>query len=150
MVEQTSLQQLLQKELTILDELSSLSHLKTNAIMNDDLNAVEEIVLREEALTKSLKKIDNACSPQVQFFLKGSVKQRPAFLTESVKKLRESAQRLQANNELNQHLLRVSLNLVTFTLNTLLPPTDGGVAVYGSSGKVLNRRRKNIVLDTKG
>ena len=58
-------------ELELLEELYRLSELKTDSITKDNLDSLEKIVLKEEALSKKLKISDDACAAQVQFFLKG-------------------------------------------------------------------------------
>jgi len=144
------LQLLLEKEIAILEALIGLSHRKTEAITGDDLSLLEEIVLKEEALSKSLKTVDDACSPQALFFLRNhsNVAAVPEEFSVLFKKAREKAIELRLNNELNQDLIRDSLNLVQFSINTLL--SDGAPALYGASGKMAFNKRNNQVLDFKG
>ena len=151
MAESNSLQQLLEQELKLLDELNDLSHQKTDALMKDDLIALEAIVLKEEALSQNLKKVDNACSPQVQFFLRGQSEGKPVpgEINDLFEKIRVKVRELKLNNELNQDLIRDSLNLVQFTLNSLLSSNTNDGNVYDSSGKVGNQH-KNHMLDYKG
>jgi flagellar biosynthesis/type III secretory pathway chaperone len=101
MAESNSLQQLLEQELKLLDELNDLSHQKTDALMKDDLIALEAIVLKEEALSQNLKKVDNACSPQVQFFLRGQSEGKPvsAEIDDLFQKIRVKVRDLKLNNE---------------------------------------------------
>ena len=139
----------LEEELAILEELNGLSLLKKDAIMNDDLNSLETIVLKEEALSKKLSVIDHACSPQVQFFLRDK-KNGSEAVTNLLQKVRESVRKLRLNNELNQGLIEDALGITQLTLNMLLPETKDDPAVYGSGGKVISDRKKNQVLDYKG
>lgn len=150
MQELQGLQLLLEKEIAILEELIGLSHRKTEAITKDDLSLLEEIVLKEEALSKSLKTVDDACSPQAQFFFRNrsNSSRIPEKCSDLMAKVREKAIELRLNNELNQELIRDSLNLVQFSINTLL--SDGAPAVYGASGKMASGKRRNQVLDYKG
>lgn len=146
------LQLLLEKEISILEQLHSLSLMKTEALTKDDLNLLEEIIFKEEALSKSFKAIDDACSPQVQFFLRGQSagSRMPEKFAEMIQKVREIAVKLRLNNELNQDLIRDSLNLVQFSINSLLSSADGAPGLYGASGKVDPNRKKNHMLDFKG
>ena len=139
----------LEEELAILEELNGLSLLKKDAIMNDDLNSLETIVLKEEALSKKLSIIDHACSPQVQFFLRDK-KNQSGTVADLLKKIRQSAERFKQSNELNQGLIEDNLGITQLTLNMLLPETKDDPAVYGSGGKVISDRKKNQVLDYKG
>lgn len=139
----------LEEELAILEELNGLSLLKKDAVMNDDLDSLETIVLKEEALSKKLSVIDHACSPQVQFFLRDKNNQPPA-VTDLLQKIRESVRKLKLNNELNQGLIQDALGITQLTLNLLLPETKGNSTLYGSGGQVISGRKKNQVLDYKG
>jgi flagellar biosynthesis/type III secretory pathway chaperone len=151
MAESNSLQQLLEQELKLLEELTNLSYQKTDALMKDDLVALEAIVLKEEALSQKLKKVDNACSPQVQFFLRGSSKEKPVSpeLNEIFEKISVKVRELKLNNELNQDLIGDSLGLIEFTINSLLSSNAKDPNVYDSSGKV-GGGHKNHMLDYKG
>jgi hypothetical protein len=142
------LQQSLEKELALLEELNSLSLLKKDVLLKDDLEALEIIVLKEEALTIKLKTISDDCLPQVQFFLKGK-KKLPAELAELVTKIRKTGIKFRLNNELNQNLIHDSLTLIQFTLNSFRSMFDNGTpGIYGSSGRV--DQKKIHLLDAKG
>lgn len=117
--------------------------------MNDDLNSLETIVLKEEALSKKLSVIDHACSPQVQFFLRDK-NSRSEKIGDLLNQIRQSARKLKSNNELNQGLLEDALGITQLTLNLLLPETKENLTVYGSEGKVIADRKKTQVLDYKG
>jgi flagellar biosynthesis/type III secretory pathway chaperone len=146
------LQLLLEKEISILEELHSLSLMKTEALTKDDLNRLEEIILKEEALSNSFKAIDDACSPQVQFFLRSlsTGSGMPEKFAGLVNQIREIGAKLRLNNELNQDLIRDSLNLVQFSINSILSSSEGVAGLYGASGKVETNRKKNHLLDFKG
>jgi flagellar biosynthesis/type III secretory pathway chaperone len=149
------LQQSLEKELALLEELTGLSLLKKDALLKDDMETLETIVLKEEALSARLKTINNVCLPQVQFFLRTqndeSVPNVLNSMQELVKEIRETAIKLQRHNELNQALIRDSLSVVQFTINALLPPETHKAKVYGASGKVLasTNRKKTYVFDSR-
>lgn len=143
-----NLQSLLEKEVTILTELHSLSLLKKDALLNDDLESLETIVLKEEALSGNLKILDNACAPQVKFFLKGQIEP-----PEAIKGLMDDVRRLvkdvKTNNDFNQALIRDSLNIIQFTLNALLGTNEQSPGVYGSSGKPAQGVKNRSMLDCK-
>ncbi len=151
MAEKISLEQLLENELAVLEELKGLSLQKKEALLNDDLDLLQTIVLREEALSNKLRKIDDACSPQVQFFLKGQKNGAPesAKQLELIRKVHKAAREIQINNDLNQGLLKDNLGIVQFMINSLLP-VDDDTPVYGSSGKVRKQKKETMVLDYKG
>lgn len=149
MLEQ-ELQSLLEKEIEVLEELNKVSLLKKEALLNDDLNSLEEIVLTEERLSQSLKKIDDACSPQVQFFLT----ENPYNISSEVKdlliKLRHSALNLRLTNQFNQELLKDSINIIHLMLNSI---TDGETEdnnTYSSAGKIVKNKATKSLLDFKG
>jgi hypothetical protein len=153
MAEKLVLQQQLMQELSILQELKELSLQKQNAVLKDEFDLLEIIVLKEEALSINLKKIDDACSPQVQFFLRGEneTKNDPSSieLRELIQQVHKSARKLKQNNDFNQNLIRDSLNIVQFMINSLFP-RDDEASVYGSSGKVLKHKKETLLLDYKG
>lgn len=160
MPENQSFQTLLQQEIDVLKELNTLSLLKKEALLKDDLDALQVIVLKEEALSAQFKKLDDACSPQVQFFLrersskvKTGTEKQPKEITTLIEELRKHTLQLKLNNEFNQALLKDALAIVEFTINALMPQTSAESGFYGSSGKV-NKDKKNskktLILDYKG
>lgn len=152
MPEQNTLQQSLLRELQLIEELNRLSHLKTDALLNDDLDSLEAIGLKEEALSKKLEVKDDACSQQVQFFLKGKTDRTeiPDGIREMIDKIKFIARELKLNNELNLNLIRDSLTLVQFTLNSLISISENtNAGLYEPSGKIINRKQ-NHLLDYKG
>jgi hypothetical protein len=160
MPDNQSFQTLLQQEIDVLKELNSLSLLKKEALLKDDLDALQVIVLKEEALSAQLKKIDDACSPQVQFFLrerfsgaKNGTEKQPEEIAALIEELRKQIQQLKLNNEFNQALIKDALAIVEFTINALMPQTSAESGFYEASGKV-NKDRKNskktLILDYKG
>lgn len=158
MQENQSLQALLQQEIDVVKELNSLCLLKKEALLKDDLDALQVIVLKEEALSPKLQKLDDACSPQVQFFLRGnSVPNGNEESTEKtaalIEELRKNALQLKLNNELNQALIKDALAVVEFTVNALMPQIGLENGFYEASGKVAKDKKnskKTLVLDYKG
>jgi hypothetical protein len=146
-----ALQQSLLQELELIEELSRLSHLKTDALLNNDLDSLEAIGLKEEALSKKLRVKDDACSQQVQFFFKGQAEGAaiPVETRELADKIKITARELQLNNQLNLDLIRDSLTLVQFTLNSLLSVTENNAGLYEPSGRIVNQKQ-NHLLDYKG
>lgn len=137
-----ALQSLLEKEVEILTELNSLSLLKKDALLTDDLDSLESIVLKEEALSGNLKTLDNACSPQVQFFLREkkqptqSSANFPAPLGDLFSTIRLLILQLKTTNDFNQALIKDSLYIIQFTLNSFLSlGNNTSPTVYGASGK---------------
>lgn len=160
MPENQSLEVLLQQEINVIKELNSLSLLKKEALLKDDLDALQVIVLKEEALSAKLQKLDDACSPQVQFFLRGG--SSPNLKDEGklgekaralIEELRKNALQLKLNNEFNQNLIKDALAVVEFTLNALMPQVSGENGFYESTGKVAKDKKnskKTLILDYKG
>lgn len=151
MLEPNTLQQSLLQELQLIEELNRLSHLKTDALLNDDLDSLEAIGLKEEALSKKLKVNDDACSKQVQFFLKDKTDGAgiPGEARQVVDKIKFTVRELQLNNELNMNLIHDSLQLVQFTMNSLLSITENNAGLYEPSGKVAHQKQSHM-LDYKG
>ncbi|NLW47346.1 MAG: flagellar protein FlgN [Firmicutes bacterium] len=160
MSEKKSLQTLLQQEIDVLKELNNLSLSKKEVLLKDDLDALQVIVLKEEALSTQLKILDDACSPQVQFFLKErfskdetGVKKPSEQIVTLIEELRQQTLQLKLNNEFNQALIKDALAIVEFTINALMPQTSAESGLYGASGKV-NQDKKNskktLILDYKG
>jgi hypothetical protein len=158
MPENQSFQTLLQQEIDVLKELNTLSLMKKEALLKDDLDALQVIVLKEEALSAKLKEIDDACSPQVQFFLKerfssGKNRADSGEITALIEDLRKQALELKLNNEFNQALLKDALAIVEFTINALMPQTSAESGFYGASGKIdkdKQNSKKTLILDYKG
>ena len=153
MLDQDTLQQLLLQELELIEELNRLSHLKTDALLNDDLKSLEAIGLKEEALSKKLRVNDDACSKQVQFFLQGQTDGAgfPEEIREIIDKIKFKVRELKLNNELNMNLIQDSLWLVQFTMNAILSMADNNTAgVYQPSGKVSHNQKQSHMLDYKG
>ena len=141
------LQQSLEQELALLEELNELSLVKTEVLVNEDMEALESIVHKEKMLSGKLKIVNDKCLPQVQFFL--NEKKLPDELSEIVEKFRKTAGQFRRNNELNQELIQNSLSLIQFTLNSFRSIMSGDTtSLYGSSGQV---HQKSVhILDVKG
>lgn len=159
MPENQSLEELLQQEINVIKELNSLSLLKKEALLKDDLDALQVIVLKEEALSVKLQKLDDACSPQVQFFLRGGSssnqkEEKPGKKTGAlIEELRKNALQLKLNNEFNQDLIKDALAVVEFTVNALMPQVNGENGFYEATGKVAKDKKnskKTLILDYKG
>ena len=148
------LSSLLEQEIDILRQLYDLSLAKKEALLKDDLDTLSEIVVKEENLTQSLKEIDDACSPQVQFFLSEHADHLhfPPDIKELMVEVRQLASRLRASNQFNQDLISDALNLARFMLNSLLPSEDRTAGTYSSSGKTVNKKHiaNPHLLDYKG
>jgi flagellar biosynthesis/type III secretory pathway chaperone len=143
---------LLQQEIDFLAKLNHFSLLKKEALLKDDLNKLEEILYEEEITFREFKRIDDACSPQVQFFLKvhSDFSAVDAELKARLLKMRSLAAELQTNNRFNMELVEDSLGLIRFTLNILTAPAGEKTATYSASGKVVGKNDKNHLLDCKG
>lgn len=148
----THLETLIEEELEVLEELNKVSLLKKEALLNNDLKSLEDIILMEEKLSFRFKKIDDACSPQVQFFLKEKLDDAsvPSSTKELLLRLRKSALQLQTNNRFNQDLIEDSLNLLQFTLNIFTSATTTETSTYSSVGKIIKKQASNSLLDFKG
>ena len=142
------LRQSLEQELALLEELNGLSLLKKDALLKEDMETLDSIVHKEEMLSAKLKTVSDECLPQVQFFLKEN--ELPGELKEITEKVRITAIEFRSNNELNQDLIRDSLSLVQFTLNSFRSIMNGGTSpsLYGSSGRV--HQKEMHMLDVKG
>jgi hypothetical protein len=142
------LQQSLEKELALLEELNGLSLLKKDALLKEDMDTLEAIVLKEERVSAKLKTVSDGCLPQVQFFLTEK-KNLPTELAEIMVKVRRTALQFRLNNELNQNLIQDSLTLVQFTINSFRSLINGSnPGLYGSSGRV--NQKEIHMLDVKG
>jgi flagellar biosynthesis/type III secretory pathway chaperone len=146
------LESLLREEIKIMEALSQLVRLKKEALLNDDLGQLEQIILKEEATSARLHKIEGACFPQVRFFLKGSKSGAviPEEIVACLRRIKQLATEIQAINEFNRTLLKNSLDLTRFSINFLLPAGEGKRDLYGSSGTVINNQKMVRFLDSKG
>ena len=75
MRESQSLEELLRQEIDVLKELNAQSLLKKEALLKDDLDALQVIVLKEEALSQKLKKLMTPVPHRCNFF-RGNVFRR--------------------------------------------------------------------------
>ena len=160
MRESQSLAELLRQEIDVLKELNAQSLLKKEALLKDDLDALQVIVLKEEALSQKLKKIDDACSPQVQFFLRErfsgdgtKIEKGSEEVAALIEELRRQVKQLKLNNEFNQALIKDALAIVEFTINALMPQTSAESGFYGASGRINKDKqnsKKTLILDYKG
>jgi hypothetical protein len=143
---------LLQKEIDLLAKLNQFSLLKKEALLKDDLSKLEEILHEEDITFREFKKIDDACSTKVQFFLKehSDFSGADAELKDQLIKMRSLVAKLQTNNRFNMELAEDSLGLIRFTLNVLTAPAGEKAATYSASGKVVGKNDKNHLLDYKG
>lgn len=146
------LRSLLKQEIDVLTQLNALSLSKKEALLKDDLDTLSEIVITEEKLTQSLKEIDDACSPQVQFFLSEHNDRLhfPPDIKQLLVEVRQLASQLRISNQFNQDLISDALNLARFMLNSLMPSEDKA-GTYSCSGKTVNKHIANPhLLDYKG
>lgn len=142
---------LLRQAIELLERLNELSLLKREALLKDDLSQLEEIVRQEEVLLRDYKTIDDACLPQVQFFLQEQSETEPAAqLRQQLIYLRQLAGKLQVNNQFNLDMIGDALSLTQFTLNALTVPAEQKVSTYNVSGKVVGNNQKNHLLDFRG
>jgi flagellar biosynthesis/type III secretory pathway chaperone len=143
---------MLQNEIELLENLNELSLLKKEALLNDDVDRLETIVFQEETVFHQLKILDDACAPQVQFFFQAD--RRDPALSETIQgkrsELRRLATELQNNNRFNMDITRDSLALTQFMLNALAAPAGEKVLTYNASGKMVDGKTKNHLLDYKG
>jgi flagellar biosynthesis/type III secretory pathway chaperone len=141
---------MLQTEIELLGKLNELSLLKKEALLNDDFGRLEEIILQEETSSRQLKTIDDACASQVQFFLQANQFEVSETLRDKNTELRQLATRLQVNNRFNIDLTKDALAITQFMLNALTSPGGEKVLTYNASGKMVDRKAKNHLLDYKG
>lgn len=149
----SELHSLIEQEIETLNHLNSLSLSKKEAILTNDLKTLSEITQTEESLAQHLKKIDDACFPQVQFFLQGQARESKieGSLKELLAKLRQSAMQLKINNQLNQELLKDAIGFARFTVNMLTQSARDSSNTYGPAGKVIGDGTvKRHLLDVKG
>lgn len=146
------LETLIQQELEVLEELNKASLLKKDALLNDDIQSLEDVILMEERLSLSFKKLDDACSQQVQFFLREESDgvNIPPHIKKLLLRLRKSATVLQSNNRFNQELIEDSLGLLRFTINVFTSNATNETNTYSSAGKIIKKQAPNSLLDFKG
>jgi flagellar biosynthesis/type III secretory pathway chaperone len=144
--------EMLQTEIELLGKLNELSLLKKEALLNDDVSRLEEVVFQEEFSIRQLKVLDDACASQVQFFFRANETDTAAIeaFWEKQNELRRLAAELQVNNRFNMDLTRDSLALTQFMINALTPPGGDKVLTYNASGKTVDPKAKNYLLDYKG
>lgn len=152
MPEKLELQQMLENEFSILEELNGLSVRKQDALLKNDLDSLEHIVLKEEALSGNLSNIEAACSKQVQFFLMGKDEggrntDLDAELKRLIHNVRNKAQELKRNNDLNQEMINDSLSVFRFMINALMPQESK--SVYEASGKMQKHKKVRRTFDYK-
>jgi flagellar biosynthesis/type III secretory pathway chaperone len=149
---EAQLEALLQQEIDLLEKLHEFSLVKQEALFKDDLRKLEEISCEEALAFREFKLIDDACSPQVQIFLKGHSDFSGAAgeIKDRIVTMRSLAAKLQTHNRFNMELIQDSLGLVQFTLNILTAPAGEKAATYSASGKVIGGNAKNHLLDCKG
>jgi flagellar biosynthesis/type III secretory pathway chaperone len=142
---------MLQTEIELLEKMNELSLVKKEALLNDDFGRLTEIVLQEETFFRQLKTTDDACASQVQFFIQANRLDAAVFKMWQDKKneLRQLATKLQVNNQLNMDLTKDSLAITQFMLNALTPG-DEKILTYNASGRMVDRKPKNHLLDYKG
>jgi flagellar biosynthesis/type III secretory pathway chaperone len=151
-MQEVQLLEMLQTEIGLLEKLNELSLLKKEALLNDDFSRLETIVFQEETSFRQLKTIDDACASQVQFFLQANPLN--AEVTETFQnkhlELRQLATRLQVNNQFNMDLTKDSLAITQFMLNALTAPGGQKILTYNATGKMVDKKTKNHLLDYKG
>lgn len=152
MPEKFTLQQLLENEFSILKELNELSLQKKEVLLKNDLNSLENIVFREEVLSVKLQKVEADCSQQVRFFLKRQDDQNQnavvaAEINGLIRNVRNKAQELKRNNQLNQDMIRDSLGIFRFMINALSPQENK--SVYGPAGELMKPKKAPRTFDYK-
>jgi flagellar biosynthesis/type III secretory pathway chaperone len=144
--------EMMQTEIELLGKLNELSLIKKEALLNENIARLEEVVFQEESSIRQLKTLDDACASQVQFFFQAHETDTAVteVFWEKQNELRQVAAKLQANNRFNMDLIRDSLAITQFMLNALTAPAGHKVLTYNASGKTVDPKAKNHLLDYKG
>lgn len=144
---------ILDQQIARLEQLYSLSLVKKEALLQEDLDRIKEVVAAEEKMLHEYQAGDDACLAQVQFFLQATapeLTEAEAAVKGRIIQIRELAAKLQVNNEFNLALIKDSLGFVQFTMNMLTTTPDQNPTVYSASGKVVEGKVKHHLLDCKG
>lgn len=133
----TNIKAMIRKLIDLQEQLQEFAELKTTAIKNGDIDALNQLITREEVTVKALSQLEAKREAAVRDYLahhgasdvKGSFDQLIAVVPEAERdelnelqlRLASAVLSLKQANDLNQQLLQQSLQWVQLNLNLLQP-----------------------------
>lgn len=105
------------------DGLIELADRKTDAIVNGDIERLNEVTAQEEQISRALAALE-----EERLRLMGSADQEDAEVEGLRRLLRDKVSKLKLLNERNQELLKQALRIVEFELKLFMPQMAYGGA----------------------
>lgn len=110
-----------------IDKLIDLAEKKSEAIVDGDIDRLNELTAEEGVVSRSLASLEDE-----RIRLMGSTGEDDPEVEQIRQSLREKADKMKALNERNQELLKQGLRLVEFELKLLMPqPSYKGTPAKG-------------------
>lgn len=110
-----------------IDKLIDLAEKKSEAIVDGDIDRLNELTAEEGVVSRSLASLEDE-----RIRLMGSTGEDDPEVEQLRQSLREKADKMKALNERNQELLKQGLRLVEFELKLLIPqPSYKGTPAKG-------------------
>ncbi|HHY44750.1 MAG TPA: flagellar protein FlgN [Firmicutes bacterium] len=110
-----------------IDKLIDLAEKKSEAIVDGDIDRLNELTAEEGVVSRSLASLEDE-----RIRLMGSTGEDDPEVEQLRQSLREKADKMKALNERNQELLKQGLRLVEFELKLLMPqPSYKGTPAKG-------------------
>ena len=143
---------ILKGEYTLYQDLYKLSDKKTDLIVEEEIDKLENVITKEERLVGQLKQLENKRQQltgqrSLTEFINDAKPQNKERLEDLRNKLLEVTTKLKETNQLNNKLLKNALQLTNLNLNLLTNNSKQGT--YGKKGSMEENKGSDSMLNHK-
>ncbi|MGM0370027.1 MAG: flagellar protein FlgN [Bacillota bacterium] len=142
----------LKAEYTLYQRLYKLSNKKTDLIVDEEIDKLENAIVKEEKLLKQLQQLEEKRQSltgqrSLTDFINSTQPQYESKLSDLRNKLLEITTKLSEINQVNDKLLKSALQLTNFNLNLLTNNSKQGT--YGKQGAMDEEQGSKSMLNHK-
>ena len=143
---------ILKAEYTLYQDLSKLSEEKTDLIVEEEIEKLEDAIIEEQKLVEQLKQLERKRKQltgerSLTTFIADANPKSKERLEDLRNKLLEVTTKLKETNQLNNKLLKNALQLTNLNLNLLTNNSKQGT--YGKQGSIEEEQGSQSMLNHK-
>jgi len=149
---QQKLIEILKAEYTLYQDLTELSDKKTDLIIDQKIEGLEDVIVKEEKLVSQLQQLEEkrerlTGERDLTDFIDDTKPQHKDRMEELRNKLLEVTTKLRETNQLNNKLLKNALQLTNLNINLLTNNSKEGT--YGKQGGMEEEQGSDSMLNHK-